>query len=181
MFSKTFNNLCFISRHLESSNKLAAAAATSAFLEDATHYFPYQGETVTATNARERQHEEDEAKYQPSRETLSADNIGRSIPARSKDLLGEVQSLRDTFYLVERADSAKACALETEELLMAFRIRVTKDLTHRICWMMLHWVFQDTGIQCCWGQMQCLSKDHSQSSRVRPSSQDRRSTIGSKT
>ena len=56
--------------------------------------------SLAATNARERQHEENKAKHQPSREASSADNIGRSIPARSKDLLGEVRSLRDTFYLV---------------------------------------------------------------------------------
>lgn len=56
--------------------------------------------SLAAANARERQHEENKAKHQPSRETSSAGNVGRGTPARSKDLLGEVRSLRDIFYLV---------------------------------------------------------------------------------
>ena len=56
--------------------------------------------SLAATSARGRQHEENLVKNRPSRETSSVDNVGRDTLAHSHELLGEVKSLRDMFYLL---------------------------------------------------------------------------------
>ena len=56
---------------------------------------------IAAADARERQHGENKSKNASNKDSSSTDNLSSRTSGLPKDMLGEVKSLRDTFYLID--------------------------------------------------------------------------------